>query len=163
MICLKVTDIKKFMAKLLLQETFDSFLLEEAGVLTFAMVRIQGRRNEQWYDSDREELTEYISWGEIRPFVFQYIRGDRTPAVMKISLKAGEGQAGWMLGDMGVIQEYQQHRPALLLHIRYEGRELALVTGTAFSEFVMDRGLERAWDEAVMKWLQGQSIPYEES
>ena len=48
MIVFSIRDVKNFMAKLLLQDCFDSFYLEEAGIRAVAMMRISGKRNREW-------------------------------------------------------------------------------------------------------------------
>ena len=50
MILLKIFDLNEMMAHLLLRESFDTFLLEEANITTFAKMEIKGRRNREWFD-----------------------------------------------------------------------------------------------------------------
>jgi len=46
---IKISDIKITMSMLLLKDAFDAFLLEEAEVLTYAKLVLNGRRNKNWY------------------------------------------------------------------------------------------------------------------
>ena len=52
MIVIKIIDIKNFMAHLLLQETFDHFLLFEARAVTSSEMVLKGKRRADWYDSE---------------------------------------------------------------------------------------------------------------
>lgn len=162
MILIQINDVKYFMGKLLLQDCFDDFLVEEAGVLTFAMLKLQGKRNMEWYDSGQNELEMWVSWKEIKPVVFQYIKGSRTPAMMKISLKAGDVMGNRILENGGVPEIYHRKKPDLFVQIRYENQELFLVTGTAFPEFTMDKTMEQVWDESVKSWLRREKIAFQQ-
>ena len=81
MILLNIFDIKDMMAHLLLAESFDSYLLEEAAVTTFAKMEMKGRRNMEWYDLEeqRESLPDHLYWKEAKPVIYAYIKGKRTP------------------------------------------------------------------------------------
>ena len=46
---IKISDIRITMSMLLLKDAFDAFLLEEAEVLTYAKLVLNGRRNKNWY------------------------------------------------------------------------------------------------------------------
>ena len=52
MIVLKVENIKDFMAQLVTGEMFDKFHVAECEVTTFVTIRIDGRRNDGWFDTD---------------------------------------------------------------------------------------------------------------
>ena len=86
MILLKISEIQKAMAHLLIRDAFDECYLEQAEVLTFAKLTMQGGRNPNWYDEAPAD--DRVRWKECKPTIFTYIKGDRTPTMMRISLKA---------------------------------------------------------------------------
>ena len=94
------------MAHLLLKETFDEFLLEHSKVVTFAAFEINGKRNLNWYDDDEKEnqLQPLLYWSEARDFLFDYIKGKKTPEYMKISLKASRKCAEKILENQKVLK-----------------------------------------------------------
>ena len=47
------------------------------------------------------------------------------------------------------------------MQIRYEKESLKMVTGISFKEFIMDKTIENAWDEAVKKWIKSLGITCE--
>ena len=49
----------------------------------------------------------------------------------------------------------------LYLNIRYDGTHLTCVTGTSFKSFMMDKTLEREWDEMVKKFFLKKEIEFE--
>lgn len=169
MIGLKINDIKNFMTKLLLKNEFDSFLLEQAELVTASKMTLSGHRNQNWYDTETWKLLEqealediyWMSWKEIRTVVFSYIKGNQTPEIMRISFRASHKMAEELLVDSGVLNLYHQHHPDLFLQLRYEQGVLTLITGTAFSEFLLDKTMEKAWDDAVMRFFKGIQIPFE--
>lgn len=171
MIAIKINDIKNFMGKLLLKESFDSFFLEKAQVLTRSMLTLSGRRNQNWYDSDQwdgmeQELSgdcSFLLWKEVKNTIFTYIRGDHPPDTMKISFKAGQRQTGEWLEDPSVQEACRKLGAELFLQLRYEQGELQLTTGIAFEQFQMERTVERAWDEAVLQFLRRERIGFEEA
>ena len=52
MIALQITSMKKFMNHLLIADTFDPFLLEEATVSTALTVTVDGHINKDFYPAD---------------------------------------------------------------------------------------------------------------
>lgn len=161
MILLNILDVKDTMSHLLLKDSFDEFYLEDAYILTYAGLSVSGKRNRNWYDSDEEKMTELIRWCEIKKVVFEYIKGKKTPAVMKISLKADENIINNFLADTGCYEKVKEYRPDLYMQIRYEKESLKMVTGISFKEFIMDKTIENAWDEAVKKWIKSLGITCE--
>ena len=99
---IKISDIKITMSMLLLKDAFDAFLLEEAEVLTYAKLVLNGRRNKNWYIGEMESeepenndiidetgnYTELVRWKEVKHVFFGYIKGKKTPDLFKVSLKA---------------------------------------------------------------------------
>ncbi len=147
---IKINDIKITMSLLLVKDAFDSFFLEEAEVVTFAKLVLNGKRNKNWYI---EEETKLVRWGEVKHIFFEYIKGKQTPDIFKVSLKADDKTAEALLKDSGFYKKYMEAKPELHLQLRYEKRELYAVTGFYNSNFTLDKTLEHMWDEAVVKWL----------
>ncbi len=154
MIVFSIDEIKIFMAKLLVKDTFDQFWVEEAHILTASVMDLRGKRNQEWYDSEESGLPEWMYWSEVKNIVFEYIKGSRTPQVMKITLKASPQIAADLLKDSGVWQQYEKEMPGLALQIRFDAGELQIVTGIAHQMFSMDKSVEQAWDEAVKGFIR---------
>lgn len=164
MILLNIFDIKDMMAHLLLAESFDSYLLEEAAVTTFAKMEMKGRRNMEWYDLEeqRESLPDHLYWKEAKPVIYAYIKGKRTPHSFSISLKLADQDACTLLGSQAgqvILEQGMQ----FLLHFRFEKGKLSVITGTSYQNFTMDKRGEFAWDSGVKKLLGQLKVSYEES
>lgn len=162
MILLEISDIKLAMVHLLVRDSFDQFFLDSAEITTYASMFLRGRRNAAWYDSDAmlEDglLSEWVRWSEMKPTVFSYIKGDKTPSAMKIILKADIDWAQELLEQRGLTDFYQQYRPDLVLNFRYEQDHLSVVTGVAYPEFTMDKQLEFAWDDMIPQYFRQLGI-----
>ncbi|MDE6566655.1 MAG: hypothetical protein K2K70_02840 [Lachnospiraceae bacterium] len=162
MILLEISDIKLAMVHLLIRESFDLFYLDSAELTTFATMSLRGRRNLAWYDSDERQenqsLSEWVRWSEVKATVFSYIKGTKTPDVMKIILKADTDWARSKLAQQGLEAQYQQQRPELMINFRYEKETLSVITGVSYTEFTMDKQIEFAWDEIVSHYFSHLGI-----
>ena len=149
MIALQITSMKKFMNHLLVADTFDPFLLEEATVSTALTVTVDGHINKDFYPADErgEDCIPWDlqSWSKIKGLCFDLIKGKHTPLYFKFVLH--------MQPD--VIR-------ALVLNIRYDGEKTVLTTGCAYQTFTMDKSADTAWDKALKKYLDLKGISYEE-
>ncbi len=88
MISLKILEMNRFMGKLLKGENFDGFLLKEGFLRTGMEYRFQGRVFPEYFDAaEQEKLSEeYTYWGEVKPFVFELVKGKRTPLAFSFTL-----------------------------------------------------------------------------
>ncbi len=160
MIMLQIADIRSAMSHLLVKNSFDNFYLESAEVLTFAGLSIRGRRNSDWYDNDEAEYfsSEWVYWKEMKPTVFSYIKGNKTPSVLKIFLKADAAAAEALLKDSGIWSKYLEEKPGLALQFRYQKGALSVVSGVSYREFILDKQVELAWDQAVKQYFRHLGI-----
>lgn len=150
---IEITEVKKFMAKLLLHQDFDHFLLSEAEITTFNTFHIDGHIQKKFYQTEEYEALgkpQMSSWSQIRPLCFEMIKGQKTPLRFKIVLKLPEKQVADFLekqqlsyqpGDVG----------GLYLNLSYENGTLYCISGVSMQLFTMDKTLERAWDAFVKK------------
>ena len=88
MTAFQILEMKHFMAKLLTEDCFDSFLLEKASVSCAVSYEIDGRVNPEFYQDDETPDAAYLflPWKSIRPVLFQMIRGKHTPLSFKFVL-----------------------------------------------------------------------------
>ena len=159
-------NIKSFMNSLLVGDTFDKFLLEEASITTFNTFTIDGHLQKDFYSED--ELTtlpdsSLSTWVNIKPICFNLIKGSKLPLRFKIVLKASssytekllsENPCGLSLKDVG----------GLYINIRYDSKHglsgeevntaaLDCISMASLNIFSMDKTLEKAWDEVCEKYI----------
>lgn len=122
MIALQITSMKKFMNHLLVADTFDPFLLEEATVSTALTVTIDGHINKDFYPAEERSADcipwELQSWSKIKGLCFDLIKGKHTPLYFKFVLHMQPDKAAAMLTKAQVDPDVIR---ALVLTIRYDG------------------------------------------
>ena len=158
------SNIKKFMNCLLIKETFDNFLLEEATITTYKTFTIDGHIQSDFYSADElEELPDKTlsTWGMIKPHCFNLIKGIKLPLKFKIVLKASASYTDKLLYDnpSGLSPK---DIGGLYINIRYDSKRaltgeetgsatLDCISMASLNIFTMDKTLEKAWDGVFAK------------
>lgn len=162
MISLKILEMNRFMGKLLKGENFDGFLLKEGFLRTSMEYRFQGQIFRDYFDTaEQENLTEkYAFWGEVKPFVFELVKGKRTPLAFSFTLVLAKNQTTELLARRSV--NVGEDSPSLFLQIRFEHGVGRIITGTARNTFTLDKSLDEAWDTEVKQLLLAMELAVEE-
>ncbi len=165
MIALQITSMKQFMNHLLVADTFEPFLLEEAVISTANIFTIDGHINQDFYTANDDTATEppyeFRPWGELKGLCFDLIKGKRTPLFFRFVLHLMPAKATALLEHEQCDIEPSQVK-ALALNIRYDGAKAVLTTGTAYHTFLLSKEPDVIWDRALRKYLDGKGILYEE-
>lgn len=158
MISLKILEMNRFMGKLLKGENFDGFLLKEGFLRTGMEYRFQGRVFPEYFDTEEQEKykEEYTYWGEVKPFVFELVKGKRTPLAFSFTLLLTKNDTTELLARRQV--NVGEDSPSLFLQIRFEHGVGHIVTGTARNTFTLDKSLDEAWDEEVKQTMKSMEI-----
>ena len=162
----QIKELKNFMAKLLVTDTFDDFLLEEATITTYNTFVIDGRMVKEFFSGDTNgdalPESEFSAWKDMKGLCFDLIKGKRTPVNFKIILHLKpvlmeeilqKGNSALSLSDV----------KAFVLNLKYDGSKLTCITGTAFYNFVLDKTPDKLWDEYISRFLTEKGISYEEN
>ena len=165
MIALQISHVRDFMNKLLLTETFDTYLVSEATVTTFASFSIDGSLRREFYTGDESlssadlppEDQKQVTWDMIRPFCLQLIKGRRLPLSLRIVLELPEAETAALLEDND-LNFTPEDIFGLFLNIQYRGGELSVTTGSSLRVFSQDRSLDQAWDRMVQEFLLIQKL-----
>ena len=159
MISLDLTDVKGFMSRLLLSETFDNFSFIEGEIVTFNTFKIDGFIQKDFYDT-KEDLPVYSSWKNLREYCLSIIKGKRTPLSLRLVFSLSRANTN-RLAAQSVPSLRADDIQGLYLNIHFDGTRLTCVTGTSFKTFTMDKTLEHAWDEMAEKFFVQKGIPFE--
>lgn len=160
MILLSISEVKEFMSKLLLSDTFDSFLFIEGEIVTFNTFSINGYLQKDFFDKDMIPERNYSLWKELREYCFSLIRGKRTPLRFKFVFGLSEPNIEKLLRQQG-LSFTPQDVQGLYLNISYDGHSLRCVTGTSMNLFTLDKSLEEALDKMVQKFFVQKEISFE--
>ncbi len=68
MIALKLPEVKECMSKLLLSDTFDSFLFIEGEIVTYNTFSINGFLKKDFFEKDMAPSRDYSLWKDIREY-----------------------------------------------------------------------------------------------
>lgn len=165
MLALQITSLKALMNQLLAGDTFDIFLLEEAVISTANTYTIDGHINKDFFPPEERGTDcipyDFQPWSEIKGLCFNLIKGKHTPIFFKFVFHFKPEKATALLAQQG-NQASADNLKAMVLNIRYDGTRAVLTTGTSYHTFVMNKDADSIWDKALMKYLSGKGIGYEE-
>ncbi len=160
MIALSLTEVKECMSKLLLSETFDLFLFIEGEIMTFSTFTMDGYLQKDFFHENEAPNREYALWKDMREYCFSLIKGKRTPLSFKFVLGLSEANIEKLIQQQGLDFELEDVR-GLYINLKYDGKNLQCVTGTAMNLFTMDKSLEQTWDIMVQKFFTQKEIAFE--
>ena len=159
MIALQITELKTFMNALLRTEAFDDFLLQEATLQMAIGYVFDGHINKDFFGEDSADATQmdFVTYGEVRPTLFELIKGKRTPLGLQLVLQLSPERSAILFPDG--LSKYAIK--GLNLNIRYDGSKVILTSGINYATFSLDKTPELIWDEALMRLLEQVGIAYE--
>lgn len=165
MVQLLIEDIKKLTDLLFVQEIFDRFLMREAHFVTGVTVDLDGQLNQDFFDTDElsalpDQTT--ATWGSMKKLCFQIIKGKKLPKRFQIVLKLAEADIPAWIAKNGLNLASETVK-GLFITFRYENQKLTCTSGTALSVFTMDKSLDQAWDQQVVKFFKVIEVPCRES
>lgn len=143
MIVLQIENVKEFMERLFGKDMFDRFHVRECEVTTFTTFYTDGRRQDDWYDTDEkvEDSTGLVTWKQLKPFVYEWIKGRKIPHKMKLDF------CHYMVnGDVGSMR------------IQFESGQLHLFTGYMQKAFTIDRAWQQQWDDSCIQFIKKNDI-----
>lgn len=164
MILLSIKDIKQFMSKLLIRDTFDNYYLSEATVSTGNTYNISGEINRNFYTEEEFDALDdkkYSRWAAIKPFCFSLIKGNKVPNSLKIIFLLPDDYVLKLLSDNTLDYELSDIN-GLFINVKYQDGNLNIITGSSVRKFTLDKSLDNAFDQYVRIFLSENGISYEE-
>lgn len=151
------------MRKLLLQDIFDKFELVEGEVVTKAAWTVDGSLHKDFFgeeETDQTPARDYCLWGELRPVIYEMIKGKTLPVKFSFVLRLPDAGMQRML-EKHQLTQLSDTLAGLFLNIRYQNRKLNCTTGLSYKSFVLDKSMDKIWDEAAGHFLQQHQIKTE--
>ena len=161
----QIRETGSFMSGLLSGDLFDAFLLEEASLHTAVHWQTDGRVNRDFYDSETwndpaQRPYELAQWKQVRPYFRELIKGTRAPSSFRFVLHLKPETMTALLSRAG-LSGLSDSIAALVLTIRYDGKQVSLVTGVGMKTFMMDRSADKMWDDAMQRFLVRADIAFD--
>ena len=159
----QIQDLKDFMKKLLILDTFDTFLVSEVTVTTFATFHVDGSFHADYFsDAETETLpaeqSGYALWKRVRPFFWELIKGKNTPLSFQIVFRLAPHNVESLIRQSGLSIQ-PSDVDGLFLNMRYDGSSLNCISGASLRIFTLDKSLEHAWDEMLGRFFKKKAIP----
>ena len=151
------------MRKLLLQNIFDKFELVEGEVVTMVTWTVDGSLHKEFFgeeETDQAPARDHCLWGEIRPVIYEMIKGKTLPVKFSFVLRLPDAGMQRML-EKHQLTQLSDTLAGLFLNIRYQNRKLSCTTGLSYKSFVLDKSMDKIWDEAAGHFLQQNQIKTE--
>lgn len=160
----QIQDIKDFMKKLLILDTFDTFLLSEATVVTYATFHVDGKLRPDYFGTEEQkaltvEQCGYALWRRLRPFFLEIMKGKNTPLQFQIVFRLAPHNVEQLLRQSGVSLDADSV-DGLFLNLLFDGSQLNCVSGTSLKLFTLDKSLEQAWDSMLERFFRKKEIPF---
>ncbi len=159
----QIQDQLDFMKKLLIGTDFDSFLLSEASITTFATFQIDGNFHPEFLEDAEEmypaEAAGYTLWQRVRPFFYELTRGKQTPLRFRLIFRLSASNTEKLISQCGLCLDPEQI-DGLFLNVNFDGSALYCTSGTSVKTFTLDKSLENAWDEMLEKFFRSRQIPF---
>lgn len=175
MILLKITDTKNFMNQLLIEKTFDQFLIAEATISMASTYVIDGHLNKAFFsENELNELKATAAlegrifsekmqrFHEIKPLCLNIIKGKKTPASFKFTFCLSDENTEKFLKTSASVFSVNDIAN-LTLNIKYDGKDLFATTATSLNIFSLDKSIDTAWDTMIKKFFTSNNISFEEA
>lgn len=160
----EIKDIRGFMAHLLTHDTFDEFTVSEADVTTFASFSIDGTINRDFFTKEEQESDsfpkrKYVKYASLRKYLYELIKGRRTPTSVRIIFLAPESVIDGILEQTDTTF-VKNDINSLAVTVSYRNGTVSALTGTNLKVFSPDRSVENAWDDYFGHFLSENHIDF---
>lgn len=140
------SEVKILMNKLLREDMFDNLEVRSINLETIVNYEISGNINSD-YLAEAEERA-YAKWSEVKPYIFQLIKGHKKPKLMKIVFSLNQT----------ALNNLHENAGSAFLNFLYEGDCITCITGTSQKSFSLDKSVDIAWEEMIKKFFSKNEI-----
>lgn len=142
-------NIKELMNGLLRGDIFNSFEVREAQISSFITFQINGLLSHELTEK-LEPKRYFVTWQEIKPICFDFIKGRAKPKSIKIVFSK----------DIEFTNAFHSNAAALFLNFNYENeRDVATFTAaTSQKEFALNKDIDMKWEEYILKFFDSNMI-----
>ncbi len=149
MLSLTVVSVKQMTSLIFAKDALDPFLLKTA------VIR-RGFRAE--FDGQTTDGT--VLWKEIRPAVLELLKGEKRPEYFKLVFLTAPEATEKLVEKSGFTD---CPVTSFSLNFTYQNESLSLTTGVAYEGFTLSKEAEKAWDNAVLRFLEKNAVPVRET
>lgn len=140
------TEIKDFMDKLLRGTVFDKLEVRNIELETLVKYEIKGNINPDYLSEGENRF--FTKWSELKGYIFQLIKGHKKPKSLKIVFSL----------DDNALKSLDENAAAAFLNLSYENDKITGTTGTSQKGFSLDKKLDNAWEDMVIRFFNKNEI-----
>ncbi len=144
MIELVCSENKVVMNHILRLDTFDKFLLKVFEMDLKVTYRIYGELI--------EDEAKLISWAEIREDVYNVVKNKQKPKSMKFVFAFDDEII------FKIASEYHEKINGFKLNINFDGETVKVTTGVNYKEFILDKSVEKKFDDMIYSFFEKKGI-----
>lgn len=150
MIVFEMLNNKEFMNMILKDKIFDSFETRKVEIKTFTDFEISCNINKSYFTLDEQDSIDrkYCIWSEIKPYIFQLVKGNRQPSYMKIIFSYIN------------TEDIDENAKALFFNMTFENKKILCYTGSSEKLFKLEKTVEIKWDEYIKQFLKQNNIDF---
>ncbi|MFV0314284.1 MAG: DUF5721 family protein [Anaerotignum sp.] len=145
MLAFRIHDTKILMAHLLKGDVFDHFTVRQVEVFSFASFSINGMKEESYLS--QEDPEPYCLWSDLKPIVFQFVKGKTLPKSIKIVLSLPKAKT-----------EVYPNAKAVFLNFLFRDGSLLCTTSVAEETFSLTQNTTKQWDEDILQFFKDTQI-----
>lgn len=158
----KVNDVKKFMQEMLLKNTFDLYLLEEATLNAIMKMEFDGHLYEGYLSKEELESEKChgncVFYADVRHIFLECIKGANTPQSFKFVFKAPKELEGRMAKESETPVD---SIGGLYINVSFKEGQLNITSGVSLKVFSVDKSLDVAWKNYVQSFLERSGFDWE--
>lgn len=141
------SSIKLFMSRLLKDNMFDNLELRHLILENIIKYEISGNLNKD-YLIEEEISFNFIKWEDIKPTIFDIVKGSQKPKSLKIVFSL----------DTVNVDKISKNIKSMFLNILYENNEILVTTGTSQKEFSLNKSEDIIWEDMIVKFFKKNDI-----
>ncbi len=139
-----IIDSGILVRKLLKDVEFDSWKFIQSKIQKNITYEIDGQNIREYYGS--KDIDEYVSWVDVKPIIYEIIKGQKLPISMTIVLKLENEDVDKSFGRV--------------INIKYLNNEMRVISAFSYSTFSLDRSEESKWDKYIQDLFDRLEIKY---
>lgn len=153
MIAIKINDVKNFIQKLLLDNTFDLFLVGDIEINSYTNFSISGRLNSDFIINSKDDLNEeFIYWRDIKPTINAILKNEKAPSKIKLIFSIPHHKYNDLCTSLNIGLS-PNDIGGLYLNVTFENNAVSIITGATINTFTMDKSLDQCWDKYCQHFL----------
>lgn len=137
------TQVKELMSNLLKGTTFDLFETRNIEVLTFTKFTISGKIETSYIEEHNLERI-FCTWEELRPYIFNLIKGSKRPKYIKIVFSL----------PINLVQKVHTNANAMFLNFSFQNNEITFTTATTEKTFTMDKSIDASFNDFILNFFK---------